>query len=99
MKCFQQMICYYYLQLSLHKFNTACVKKMHSIYIHCLGLHKIQKNEFVDFGKKQLFDIQARIGNGELQQQLRTNNVSRDEEVCQIKTSNVTFLSRDSVTN
>ena len=93
------MICYYYLQLYLHKFNTACVKKMHSIYIHCLGLHKIQKNEFVDFGKKQLFDIQARIGNGELQQQLRTNNVSRDEEVCQIKTSNVTFLSRDSVTN
>ena len=81
------MICYYYLQLSLHKFNTACIEKMHSKYIHCLGLHKIQKNEFVDFGKKQLFDIQARIGNGELQQQLRTNNVSREEEVCQIKTS------------
>ena len=95
---FPPIICFYYLQLGLHKFNTACFEKC-IIYIHCLGLHKIQKNEFVDFGKKQLFDIQARIGNGELQQQLRTNNVSRDEEVCQIKTSNVTFLSRDSVTN
>ena len=98
MKCFHQSYAFTTCNLDYISLIQLILEKC-IIYIHCLGLHKIQKNEFVAYGKKQLFDIQARIGNGELQQQLRTNNVSRDEEVCQIKTSNVTFLSRDSVTN